>query len=376
MTALDIVTIGNVAENNSTPPHYFYKAAENLGISVKAINSVPHNYQTMRRWWNLKRLILGKGLGGFQYSSQGCCALEKCMLPQLESPALLTFSQHMPLLPAALHQKDLYVYVDATLAGFNKGIGLDFEVPSDIKTYALEREQKLYHSAKLIFTRSAWAKESMVIDHGIDPKKIFVVYPGANLGDVNTFVAPETDGLVLGFVAKDWKRKGFEYLLQLAEYIQDSGIQTTVKVIGELPPELASHPQVEYLGFIDKKNRTEDFVRALQSCHFGTLFSDKESLGISSLEFLRCGVPIIGFDHQGITDTLNSEASVALKFNEAIDIAAATILEKFQSNYTQLRMHAEALSPKLTWDRAVQEIIALIKGQEIDVFSIKKHFQK
>ena len=372
MSNLDIITVGNVAENNSTPPFYFYQTAKNMGYDVQAINSIPTDYERKRIFWNLKRLLLGKGKGGFQYSSIGCLSMEQFILPQLKNPALLTFSQHMPMLPAILEQKDLYVYVDATLAGFNKGIGLDFEVPSDIKTYAMDRERKLYQRAKFIFTRSVWAKESMIMDHGISPDKIHVVYPGANLGAVDTFNHPVTDKLVLGFVAKDWKRKGFDYLLQLAEHLQNNGLETRIKVIGELPTELAKHPQVEYLGFIDKKNQTERFINELQSCHFGTLFSEKESLGISSLEFLRCGVPIIGFNHQGIADTLNPSASIALPYNENIEIATKIIIETYHKRYQFLRAGAEALSPWLTWTRAVEEIMTVIKGQTVNVFSIKE----
>ena len=124
-------------------------------------------------------------------------------------------------------------------------------------------------------------------------------------------------------------------------------------------------------GFVNKKNESDKFIEELQQCHFGTLFSDKESLGISSLEFLRCGVPIIGFNHQGIADTLHPKASISLEFNESVTSAANKIYQSFCNDYDRLRKGAEHISPFLTWQRAVNEIFSLIEGVDIDLFSIK-----
>lgn len=373
MTKLDILTVGNVAENNSTPPYYFYQSAYKQWGNVNAIDGMPSNYGKRRIIWNLRRLLQGKKKGGFQYSVSGCKLIEDYMQRQLTENSLLTFSQHIPLMPSILNNRDLYVYVDATLAGFNKGIGLDFEIPNDLKKAALAREKKVYQHAKLIFTRSTWARDSIIHDHGIAQDKVHVVYPGANLGAVNTFKQPEKNVLILGFVAKDWKRKGFEYLLKLAEQLQVNGQATRIKVIGELPKDYADHELVDYLGFIDKKSNTDGFVNELQGCHFGSLFSEKESLGISNLEFLRCGVPIIGFDHQGIADTLNPNASIGFNFDEDIEKVAKEIMKKYQCDYSNLRAGAEAISPHVTWDRATCEIMDLIEGRTVELFSIK-HF--
>ena len=249
MTSLDIVSIGNVAENNSTPPYYFYKTAEALGYKVGAIDSIPVDYQKKRLLWNILRLLSGKGKGGFQYSKKGCELLEETIVKQLDNEAVLTFSQHLLAESSLLINRELYVYVDATLAGFNKGIGLDFNVPTDLKQFAIEREKMVYTRANLIFTRSAWAKASMIDDHGIEKSKIHVVYPGANLGDIMGYQSPKKEQLVLGFVAKDWERKGFPYLIDLAENLQNKGLPTIIKAIGYLPKEFANHPQVQYLGF-------------------------------------------------------------------------------------------------------------------------------
>ncbi len=368
---LDIVTFGNVSENTSTPPYYFYETAKCMGKQVRAIDALPENYSKVRNLWNLGRVISFKSKGGFQYSNTGVQLLEKNLASQLSGEAILTFSQHLLSDLSFSANRKVFVYVDATLKGFQQGIGLDFPVGADLQSIAIRKEQKLYQSADHLFTRSKWAKESMIAEYGVNPKKVSVVYPGANISFNGAFVAKQYTGekLRFGFVGKDWKRKGFEYLLSLVEQLNIQGVKSEILAIGYLPEHLANNPLVNYYGFLSKTTESEKFVGLLQSCHFGTLFSDKESLGISNLEFLRCGVPIVGFNHQGIADALNPSFSVAIPFQAEVEKAATQVLERLKE-YDSLRKGAENVSPKLTWERAVDEVFQIMEGKSIETFSL------
>lgn len=141
-----------------------------------------------------------------------------------------------------------------------------------------------------------------------------------------------------------------------------------MRVLGNAPPEIAGRPGVEFVGFVDKRVERERFVQVVASCDLGCLFSSREALGISTLEFLRVGVPVAGFAIEGLVDTLPIDAS--LRFDLRCDaLAIATNIREVYSDEHQVqRLNAAALkwSRKVTWDRCIQELAAIWDGNQVD----------
>jgi glycosyltransferase involved in cell wall biosynthesis len=65
---------------------------------------------------------------------------------------------------------------------------------------------------------------------------------------------------------------------------------------------LRANPVVEYRGVISKATQMRDFVTAIDTFALGCLPSYAEPLGISTLECLRLGVPVMGTRVGGIPD--------------------------------------------------------------------------
>src|SRR5690606_21783522 len=97
-------------------------------------------------------------------------------------------------------------------------------------------------------------------------------------------------------------------LASVRDELERRGWKTRILVAGEAPPELRRAPGIEFAGFLDKGQDSEAFLRLLTRCDLGCLFSEREALGISTLEFLRAGVPVAGFAHEGMADTLPPDA--------------------------------------------------------------------
>jgi Glycosyl transferases group 1 len=133
--------------------------------------------------------------------------------------------------------------------------------------------------------------------YGISPEKVRVILPGANIDDASVPAPAGWDStlapLRLGFIGIDWERKGGPVLLDAATRLERMGHSVEVVVIGPDASELPKHPALRPMGFINKARDLPRFVEVVRSFHFGCLLSHAEALGISTLECLRLGVPVI-----------------------------------------------------------------------------------
>src|SRR5690606_40931811 len=133
------------------------------------------------------------------------------------------------------------------------------------------------------------------------------------------------------------------------------GYKVKIRLIGSRPSDLEENGTIEVTGFIDKHSQMERFVHLVSTCDIGCLFSTSEALGISTLEFLRTGVPVAGFYHQGLKDTLLKGASFRFK-PDARPEEEADGFEQFIRNddlRPELQGEAWNYSNEVTWAAGV-----------------------
>ena len=144
-------------------------------------------------------------------------------------------------------------------------------------------------SRQAVITMSEWAADSVRRDYGIAAERVHVVPGGANLDEQALALLPCVDlppepslqkPLRLGFLGKEWERKGGPFVLSLAEALVRIGIPAVVRAIGPSVQALRQ-PLLQPLGFISKK-QLADFVRELRSWHF-TPFSSRGRISIVSV---------------------------------------------------------------------------------------------
>ena len=258
-------------------------------------------------------------------------------------------------------------YIDATTRQVFNDYGSGQRLAPGHRNQVLERERLAYQRASSIFCMSQWAADSLIADYGIDSAKVHVVPGGANIDESHLTlfrpVAPsppsEIHPLRLGFLGKEWNRKGGPFLLELADVLQHCGIPTVIRAIGPDPAALPQHPALQPLGFIDKQTDTERFVAELQSWHFGTLFSDAEAFGISNRECLRLGVTVLAHDVGGISSTL-PDAGCGMLF--AAHPSAAEVAHWIKARLTPYEGYLawrSELAPRwreFTWAAAAEQL--------------------
>ena len=366
-----ITAVGDVCSHScwSGLPYHFLEAARRSGFVTDPVRIDLTRLRWPRRTWNLQQALLGRGQGGFQYSDRFLNLIEAQVPPHLWQGEVISFNQHFPRASTVTRAGGtLSHYLDAPFAALVTGRGLDLRLPPAITRHAIEVERENYAASTRVITMARWAAEAVIGECGVTADKVHVILPGANLDLPQDweFTRPESHpqgragrdrDFTLGFIGKDWQRKGLPYLLDLRDELTRRQWRVRVLAAGDAPTDLVARPGLEFVGYIDKQHDAPAFLQFLSRCDLGCLFSEREALGISTLEFLRVGVPVAGFAHEGMADTLPPDAG--FRFAPGTGVTdAADELEAYlhdESRQESLRNAARHWSPLVSWERCVRE---------------------
>jgi glycosyltransferase involved in cell wall biosynthesis len=366
LTDKTIAAVGDVSDVNcwSGIPFHFWQSARATGFATESWRVDLQQISWQRWFWNLGGIFRG-GTGGFQYSTWFLELAERQIPPALMTSEAITFNQHFPRGTTVISAGgSLNHYLDAPFVALATGRGLDLRLPRRIVAEACDLERANYAASRRIVTMARWAAEVIIKECDTPATKVFTILPGANLELPEDWSFRVPDGragrerdFVMGFVGKDWRRKGLPLLLEVRDELARRGWRVMVRAAGNAPVELHHKQGVSFAGFIDKRTKAADFLNFLAGCDIGCLFSEREAFGISTLEFLRAGVPVVGFAHEGLADSLPPDAG----FRFDIEANAMTIADKFEvylndeAKQHQFRKNAQQWSGVVTWARCVRE---------------------
>ena len=357
----------------SSIPYFLLKAGLDSGLFHRGLILLPEALLWRRRVWNLAQFLRTSRPGGFQYSSECLHTLFSRAVLSPNQP--LTLLSHFPLLPPDPWPNHWHVdyYIDATTFQVFNYYGTGSRIAPDFQRQVLKRECRAYQRAGVVICMSQWAADSVINDYGIDPAKVQIVPAGANLDECHLTALPDPgfppppngdNPLRLGFLGKEWLRKGGPFLLLLAEALWQRGIPTVIRAIGPDPDTLPFHPALQPLGFINKQAETQRFADELRSWHFGTLFSGTEAFGVSSRECLRLGVPVICHAVGGIPSTIPDNGCGYL-FNEhpSPSSVADWVVSRLTpyEGYLNWRSALISRSSEFTWAAAVHRLRPLLE---------------
>ena len=367
-----------IDQSFSGSTYYFTAAGIDAGLFEGAMGFVsPSHWQNA--WtnaqgciWKTGRWLQGRPTSGFKFSRRYLDLAWRRVLPALRGVDIVSnFQMVSPLFCEQRRKLDtgLHFFIDGTLSEYF-GTYSAFEagnVDPQVVVEALEIERLGYHDADTIMAMSKGTAEVLAGDYGVDPGKISVVLPGANLLDCDIPIepaAPDPDNFVLSFVGIYPMRKGLARLLRAVTLLRAQGRNIKIRIIGSAPDEVIANDAVEFLGRIDKRTDAKRFINATSSAHFGCLLSEAELGGIGLVESVRVGVPAIGTGVGGMKDLLAAFGGVTAPVDLS-DAELATLIARFMDEpgrYSVLRANAVANRAKASWTRAAQEIDAVLTG--------------
>jgi glycosyltransferase involved in cell wall biosynthesis len=200
----------------------------------------------------------------------------------------------------------MLIWTDATFAAM-----VDYYPGWDVLSSFTRRqgnalERRAVRRAEGLVFASEWAAASAVADYGADPGKVHVVPFGSNLpiehgpDDVGAWVdGRPRDRCRLLLVGVDWERKGVDTAIDAAVALNESGLQTTLTVVGAVPPAGFAVPScVEVTGPLPRGQRLSAlyrdahfFVLPTRSETFGVVFAEASAFGVPSVASKTGGVP-------------------------------------------------------------------------------------
>lgn len=366
-SARSIAAVGDVCSQTcwSGTPFHLWSAARRSGFASHPVQIDLERLASHRHFWNLKQMLLGRGTGGFQYSERFLDLTEAQIPSELWCGEILTLNQHFPRASTVTARGGrLSHYLDAPFSALAAGRGLDLHLQPGVVDGAIALERDNFAASEHIILMARWAADVTVSECDVPAQKCHVILPGANLDLPEDWSFPQPKGssgrerpFTLGFVGKDWRRKGLPFVIEVHLALSRRGWKTRVLAAGEAPSELRRTPGVEFVGFLDKQRNPRSFLEFLAKCDVGCLFSDREALGISTLEFLRAGVPVAGFAHEGPADTLPPDAGFRFPLGASVEI----VTDEFESylrdkaREDRVRSKARLWSNLVTWERCVAE---------------------
>jgi glycosyltransferase involved in cell wall biosynthesis len=247
--------------------------------------------------------------------------------------------------------------------------------PQPLKTQWLYACQRA--SANLITCITAEAKESQCLNVGFNPKKVEIIYNGIDLVHYIRVSKPEKikarqnlgisiDAPIIGFVGRlSNTMKGVDDFIHLVAQLP----QNWIGLVAGDGPDLESNKKLAKTLEIENRIRFTGLLNdpklTYQAMDVFCFTSRFEPLGLTILEAMASGIPVIGFSCPGGShEVLSNDTGIVIQNRDIQQMAtAAQSIIANPQNYEQRLINARnLLETKFNWDISVRKLIDLYKA--------------
>ncbi len=258
-------------------------------------------------------------------------------------------------------KKPLVVHVHATEFDRTGGHGVNSEV------YRIEKEG--LNGADAIIAVSHFTKAMLVKHYGINPGKIAVVHNGvSSKSSPDTMVGVNLDKLkewgnkIVLFVGRITLQKGPDYFVRVAERVLKFNPKVYFIMVGSGDMEGQVLRAVAQSGVADRFLfpgflRGEELDRVYQAADLYILPSVSEPFGITPLEALSHGTPVLISKQSGVSEVLNHALKTDFWDIDEMTNQILAVLDH-PSLHQTLATNGRDEIKHLTWDVAAQKCLA------------------
>jgi glycosyltransferase involved in cell wall biosynthesis len=181
--------------------------------------------------------------------------------------------------------------------------------------YIYEEERRGMHAADCIISVSQHTKNVIVEHYGISPEKVMVVHNGIDHADHRKALPPALMHMhaqgkkIVLFVGRITIQKGPDYFIQVARRVlqYDPNVLFVVSGAGDmehqmirLAADMGLGDKVIFAGFV----RGEELMKLYRAADLYVMPSISEPFGITALEALANGTPILVSKQSGVAEVL------------------------------------------------------------------------
>ncbi|MBU0471671.1 MAG: glycosyltransferase family 4 protein [Nanoarchaeota archaeon] len=223
----------------------------------------------------------------------------------------------------------------------------------NLNQYVYDIERMGFHKADRILAVSNYTKNMVVRHYGVSPDKVEVVHNAVEFKESPDYKINTTDKLVL-FLGRITLQKGPDYFLEAAKKVfdMDPSIKFMFAGSGDMEPrmieraaELGISNNVLFAGFL----KGEDVNRAYHMADVYVMPSVSEPFGITPLEAMKSGTPVIISRQSGVSEVISHVLKV--DFWDVEDIANKILaVVHYRTLNNELKHHGSLEVKKFSWD--------------------------
>ncbi len=249
--------------------------------------------------------------------------------------------------------KPLIVHVHAT--------EFDRAGERNINPEVFEIEREGMEEADLIIAVSHWTKDIVVSKYNIPEDKVRVVHNGINPDEItNTLNLPKIGEHIVTFLGRITYQKGPQYFIEAARIVLDhfpeahfimAGSGDLLPAMMERVAQLKMSSRFHFTGFL----KADQIHRVWSVSDLYVMPSVSEPFGITPLEAIQSGVPVIVSNQSGVAEVMDH--AIKIDFWD-IDAMASAILNvlKYKTLSSLLQINSRKELESLTWTQAAKKI--------------------
>lgn len=261
--------------------------------------------------------------------------------------------------------KPLIIHIHSTEFDRTGGFNINQEI------FLIEKEGM--EKADKIIAVSEFTKNMIVKNYGIDPKKIHVVHNSINMDDYtlkNYELSPlnklkEAGYKIVLFVGRLTIQKGPDYFIKAAKKVLQYKSKVFFLVVGSGDLERQIIQQTAALGISDKVLfagflRGDDLMRVYKMADVFVLPSVSEPFGITALEAIINGAPVIISKQSGVSEVLKH--ALMVDFWDTDEMAAKILaVLNYDALHLSLKKNALEEIQKVSWQEAAKQCLSVYR---------------
>jgi glycosyltransferase involved in cell wall biosynthesis len=256
--------------------------------------------------------------------------------------------------------------------GFRYAFARGWQIPSlkDIYYYFSQKYilEKLKRHASLVLVSNSFDKK-ILMRKGFQEKQILVCY-GAPQNDIIEKVPAQQKRFDAVYVGRFHEQKGIVDLMEIIRLVAREKKDFVLALVSDIPGEVLQRLQEKYhiknnIRFFGFRERSEKYEIIKQSRLL--LFpSFYESFGMAICEAMACGLGVVAYG-LAIYKDIYPKGLVTAPIGDTADFANRILhLLKHKEELERVSADALDLSRDFNWDRAVEEMISLMNGGNIE----------
>lgn len=265
-----------------------------------------------------------------------------------------------------------YVYSDSShdmkLDYYNQygymPFGSENDSLDDVKR-ASEYCKKIYCEAQGVFCMSQWFANSLISTTGVDPKKVHVVYAGANWHgtvlppDINPKSVAGKKEIHLILTGVSYLRKGVDLACEAVDLLnKSSDLEYFLHVCG-IKEEFNHSDHIINHHFVSKP----ELISLLNKCDLFVLPSRFDCFGISFVEAMTFGLPCIGRKICAMPEIIDEGVCGELITRDD-PLELSELITKIcsdETRYSKYSANAIKKAERFTWEKVADDIMNVIR---------------